>query len=326
MDHSSRSQTAPANATRMVDVLVPVALDQTYSYKVPRGMELKAGDLVGVPLGPREVIAVVWAENANPDPRLHNRLKEVSEKLDIPPLKPELRSMVDWVANYTLSPRGMVLRMCLRMGENLGPERVRAGVRLVGDSPRRLTPARQRLIEVLSDRLLHSKSEAAKEAGVSAGVIDGLVDEGTLTVEPMPPPPPPPAPDPDFSRPDFTQLQRIAVDTMRALAANGTFHVALLDGVTGSGKTEVYFEAVAEAIRRGRQSLILMPEIALTGQFLDRFAQRFGARPLEWHSELTPRTRARNWAAISEGSAPARGRRALGAVSALRQSRPHRGR
>ena len=88
----------------MVDVLVPVALDQTYSYSVPRGMELKAGDLVGVPLGPREVLAVVWAENANPDPRLHNRLKEVSEKLDVPPLKPELRALVDWVANYTLWP------------------------------------------------------------------------------------------------------------------------------------------------------------------------------------------------------------------------------
>ena len=100
---------------------------------------------------------------------------------------------------------------------------------------------------------------------------------------------------------------------MRALAANGSFHVALLDGVTGSGKTEVYFEAIAEVIRRGRQSLILMPEIALTGQFLDRFAQRFGVRPLEWHSELTPRTRARNWAAISAGEAPV----VVGARSAL---------
>ncbi len=168
-------------------------------------------------------------------------------------------------------------------------------------------------MEVLSDRLLHAKSEAAKEAGVSAGVIDGLVDEGTLTVEPMPPPPPPPAPDPDFGRPDFSPLQRAGVDAMRALAANGTFHVALLDGVTGSGKTEVYFEAVAETIRRGKQTLILMPEIALTGQFLDRFAQRFGVRPIEWHSELTPRTRARNWAAISEGTAPV----VVGARSAL---------
>jgi primosomal protein N' (replication factor Y) len=129
----------------------------------------------------------------------------------------------------------------------------------------------------------------------------------------MPRPLAPPAPDPAYSQPEFTRQQRTAVDAMRALAANGTFHVALLDGVTGSGKTEVYFEAVAEIIRRGRQSLILMPEIALTGQFLDRFSARFGVRPLEWHSELTPRTRARNWAAISAGEAPV----VVGARSAL---------
>src|SRR5262252_2836789 len=158
MDHTPRT-TSSANTTRMVDVLVPVALDQTYSYRVPRGMELKAGDVIGVPLGPREVVAVVWAENANPDPRLHNRLKEVGEKLDVPPLKPELRALVDWVANYTLSARGMVLRMCLRMGEHRGPERVRMGVRLVGKPPQRMTPARRRLIELMSDHLLHAKSD-----------------------------------------------------------------------------------------------------------------------------------------------------------------------
>ncbi|MGX1421897.1 primosomal protein N' [Bradyrhizobium elkanii] len=314
MDHTTRSGPSSASTTRVVDVLVPVALNQTYSYRVPRGMELVPGDVIGVPLGPREVVAVVWAENANPDPRLHNRLKDVSEKLDVPPLKPELRQLVDWVSNYTLSARGMVLRMTLRMGDNLGPERTRLGVRLVGEPPRRLTPARRRAIEVLSDRLLHGKSEAAREeAGVSSGVIDGLVDEGTLTVEAMPPPAPPPVPDPSYAQPDFSREQRSAVDVMRALAASGSFHVALLDGVTGSGKTEVYFEAIAENIRRGKQTLILMPEIALTGQFLDRFAQRFGVRPLEWHSELTPRTRARNWAAIAEGKAPV----VVGARSAL---------
>ncbi|TAI65035.1 primosomal protein N' [Bradyrhizobium sp. Leo170] len=310
---TARSHASSITPTSMVDVLVPVALDQTYSYRVPRGMDLKAGDVVAVPLGAREVMAVVWAENAKPDPRLHNRLKDVSEKLDLPPLKPELRALVDWVANYTLSARGMVLRMTLRMGENLGPERMRLGVRLVGEPPRRMTPARRRVIDVLADRLLHGKSEAAREAGVSSGVIDGLVDEGTLTVEPMPPPPAPPMPDPDYAQPDFSDQQRAAADAMRTLAASGSFHVALLDGVTGSGKTEVYFEAIAENIRRNRQSLILMPEIALTGQFLDRFAQRFGVRPLEWHSELSPRTRARNWAAISGGEAPV----VVGARSAL---------
>src|SRR3954466_6059130 len=304
MDHVTSETNSSLSSTRVVDVLVPVALDRNYSYRVPRGMELKPGDVVCVPLGPREVVAVVWAENAAPDPRLHNRLKDVGEKLDVPPLQPELRSLVDWVANYTLSARGMVLRMCLRMGEHLGPERVRMGVRLVGQPPKRLTPARQRLIAVLSDRLLHGKSEVAKEAGVSAGVIDGLVDEGTLMAEAMPRSLAPPVPDPSFGIPDFSRQQRTAADAMRALAANGSFHVALLDGVTGSGKTEVYFEAIAEVIRRGRQSLILMPEIALTGQFLDRFAHRVGVRPLEWHSGLTPRTRARNWAAISAGEGP----------------------
>ena len=77
MDHTTRSGTSPASTTSVVDVLVPVALNQTYSYRVPRGMELKPGDIVCVPLGPREVVAVVWAENATPDPRLHNRLKDV---------------------------------------------------------------------------------------------------------------------------------------------------------------------------------------------------------------------------------------------------------
>src|ERR1700685_1219768 len=155
MDHSTRAGHSTASSTRVVDVLVPVALNQAYSYRVPRGMELHPGDVVCVPLGRREVVAVVWAENANPDPRLHNRLKDVSEKLDVPPLKEELRSLVDWVSNYTLSARGMVLRMTLRMGEHLGPERLRVGVRLIGEPPKRLTPARRRTIEVVSDALPH---------------------------------------------------------------------------------------------------------------------------------------------------------------------------
>ena len=307
------SMTDIRSSARIVDVLVPVALDHAYSYRVPAGMEVAPGDIIAVPLGPRDAMGVVWAINSTPDPRLHNRLKDIDEKFDVPPLRAELRGFIDWVANYTLSARGMVLRMALRMGEHLGPERVRLGVRLAGPAPERLTPARRRLIEVLSDGLLHPKSDAAREAGVSASVVDGLVDEGTLTVEVLPKPPPPPAPDPSFAVPDFTPQQGDAAAALRALVQADAFRVALLDGVTGSGKTEVYFEAVAETVRRGRQVLILMPEIALTGQFLDRFASRFGVRPLEWHSELTPRTRARNWAAIAGGEAHV----VVGARSAL---------
>ena len=260
------------------------------------------------------MVAVVWAENANPDPRLHNRLKDVGEKLDVPPLKEELRSLVDWVANYTLSARGMVLRMALRMGENLGPERMRLGVRLVGraaaahdagaaaadrgavgrPAARQIRSGarsrRQRRRDRRPGRRGHAGGRGDAAGAGAAGARSGFRAAGFLAAAAQPP---------------WTRCAR-SPPTAR-------FHVALLDGVTGSGKTEVYFEAIAEIIRRGEQALILMPEIALTGQFLDRFAQRFGVRPIEWHSELTPRTRARNWAAIAAGEAPV----VVGARSAL---------
>ena len=189
-----------------------------------------------------------------------------------------------------------------------------------------MTAARDRVLQLLADGLVRAKSEAAHEAGVSAGVIDGLVDEGALETLVLPPEPVARQPDPDFAVPEFTDAQRAAADALRATVAKGGFSVTLVDGVTGSGKTEVYFEAVAEAIRRKKQMLILMPEIALTAQFLDRFAARFGVRPAEWHSELAPRKRARTWARGRGGRGVGRGRRALGAVPALRRSRPDRGR
>jgi len=287
-------------STRVVDVLVPVALDQTYSYRMPAGLDLAPGDIVSVPLGARgETTGVVWAENANPDPRLHNRMKDVVGKLDLPPLKTELRQFIDWMASYTLTARGTVLRMALRRAEHLGPGRERVGVRLTGPPPQRMTPARMRAVRLLADGLLRSKAEAAQEAGVSAGVIDGLIDEGTLETVVLAPEPVARLPDPNFAKPDFVLTQLAAADALRTTVEQGGFTVTLLDGVTGSGKTAVYFEGVAECIRRKRQSLILMPEIALTGQFLDRFTERFGVRPAEWHSQLTPRTRARAWEAVA---------------------------
>ncbi|MFN3658399.1 MAG: primosomal protein N' [Pseudolabrys sp.] len=299
---------------RVVDVLVPVALDQAYSYRVPAGMELAPGDVVCVPLGARgETTGVVWADNPNPNPRLHNRLKDVVGKVDVPPLKPELRSFVDWVANYTLSSRGMVLRMALRMGDG-SPGRERVGVRLSGNpAPQRMTPARRRALALFADGFTRAKGEAAREAGVSVGVIDGLIDEGTLETIVLPPEPLMKVPDPDFRKPEFSLAQLAAADALRTTVEQGGYTVSLLDGVTGSGKTEVYFEAVAENIRRGRQTLILMPEIALTAGFLDRFAERFGVRPAEWHSQLSQRKRARTWSAVAENEVPV----IVGARSAL---------
>src|SRR5712672_488853 len=295
-----KASTAPfLAAATIVDVLVPVALDQSYSYRVPAGLKLAPGDVVRVPLGARETTGVVWADNVAVQPGLHNRLRDVAEKLDVPPLRPELRQFVDWVAGYTLSSRGMVLRMALRMGEHLGPERIRIGVRLAGPAPPRLTAARERVLALLADGMARPKGEAAQEAGVSIGVIDGLVDEGTLETLPLPPAPVARPPDPLHRVPDLSEPQRLAADALRASVTAGGFGVSLIDGVTGSGKTEVYFEAIAAALARRRQTLILMPEIALTGQFLDRFSERFGVRPAEWHSQVAPRLRARTWAAVA---------------------------
>jgi primosomal protein N' (replication factor Y) len=298
---------------RIVDVLVPVALDQAYSYRVPAELDLALGDVVVVPLGARDCHGVVWAENPSPNPRLDNRMKEIAGKVDVPPFRPELRAFVDWMSTYTLIPRGVVLRMTLRMGEHLGPERLRVGVRLVGEPPERVTPARARVLRLLADGMLRPKGEAAEEAGVSPGVIDGLVDEGTLEVLPLPAQPVAREPDPDYAVPDFMPAQADAAAALRETVAAGGFSVTLVDGVTGSGKTEVYFEAVAETMRRGGQALILMPEIALTGAFLERFASRFGVKPAEWHSEITPRKRQRTWSAVAKGEA----RVVVGARSAL---------
>jgi primosomal protein N' (replication factor Y) len=291
---------ARPEAAATVDVLVPVALDQAYSYRVPPALDLSPGDFVTVPLGARECTGVVWSQGTA-RPGLDNRLKDVEAKLDIPPLREELRRFVDWVSDYTLSPRGMVLRMCLRMGEQLGAERPRVGVRLAGPPPARMTAARRRVLDLVADGLVRGKSELAEEAGVTPGVIDGLIDEGTVETLVIPPEPVARAPEPDFRHPELTPAQRAAADAVRGTVETGGFSVTLIDGVTGSGKTEIYFEAVAETIRAGRQTLILMPEIALTAQFLDRFAERFGVRPAEWHSQVSPRRRSRTWRAVAQG-------------------------
>ena len=286
------------DAEEMVaDVLTPVAVDIAYSYRVPRGMAVAAGDFVLVPLGSREVTGVVWETRKAPG----GNLKSIKAKRDLPPLAGPLRQFVDWVARWTMAPRGMVLRMGVRAPDAAGPEPIRIGVRLTGGQPERMTPARKRVLAAAEGGLAFPKSVLAEAAAVSAGVIDGLVDEGALEAISLAAEPVALPPQADYAALPLEPDQQAGADALRLSVAAQTFSVALLEGVTGSGKTEVYFEGVAENIRKGRQTLILMPEIALTGQSLDRFTARFGARPAEWHSQLSPRTRARTWAAVASG-------------------------
>jgi primosomal protein N' (replication factor Y) len=291
-----------ASDTRTVPVLLPLALDTIYDYLPPEDGDLLPGDFVLVPIGPRKEIGVVWERDANAKPVDAKKLKRIIERFDLPPLPATARRFADWVARYTLSPRGMVLKMMMSAGEAFSPDTPRWGYRLAGPAPTRMTPERKRAVEVAEGGLVWAKASLAERAGVSYGVIDGLVKAGTFIRVELPRWRPSP-PDPDFCPPDLSEKQAYAAHALRERIAAGGFSVSLLDGVTGSGKTEVYFEAVAEALRQKRQTLILLPEIALTNQFLNRFEARFGCRPQEWHSAISPNERARIWRAVAEGDA-----------------------
>ncbi len=291
-----------------VAVQIPVAVDRPYTYACDR--VLVPGTIVAVPLGPRIVAGVVWpAENEAVDAA---KLREVEQVFDLPPLSEKLIAFIDWVADYTLSPRGMVLRMVLRAPGALEPEKPIMGVRLAGPPPERMTAARKRVLAAAGG-LAWSKSGLAGVAGVSPGVIDGLVKHGAMEIVALAAQPVAGEPDPELPPADLTEAQESAAAQLADLVKGGGFGAALLDGVTGSGKTEVYFEAVAQALWAGRQVLILLPEIALTGVFVDRFAARFGARPGEWHSDMATKTRNRVWRGVLSGEV----RAVVGARSAL---------
>jgi primosomal protein N' (replication factor Y) (superfamily II helicase) len=297
-----------------VPVLVPMPAPRPYSYMVAAGMTVQPGSIVQVPLGPRQVAGVVWDRDGDPagavDPR---KLRPISHVFDCPPLKSELRRFIDWVSAYTLSPPGLVARMALRAPAAFDPEPLVEGLLLSGAVPERMTPARQRALEMASDGEAWTKSGLAHASGVSPAVIDGLVKLGIFERVMLPPPPVVAAPDPDYGATALSAEQAAIAGDLKAKVAAAAFSVSLIDGVTGSGKTEVYFEAIAQAIEQGRQVLVLLPEIALTPAFLERFEARFGARPAEWHSDLAPRMREKVWRQVSTGTV----RIVAGARSAL---------
>ncbi len=298
-----------------VRVMLPMRLGP-YDYAVPEDCVLAAGDFVRVPLGPRVETGVVWDDPPDPDFDAA-RLKSVRGKLQAPGMRAPLRRFVDWVARYTLSPPGNVLRMAMSVTAALDPPKPKRALALSAsapdpelDEPGVLTPARRRVLREARAGA-RPAGELARAAGVGAGVVKGLAEKGWLAAVELPPDPPPaPAADPKLA--DLNPDQRDAADTLLAKLGKG-FSTTLLDGVTGSGKTEVYFEAVAAALASGRQVLVLLPEIAMSAQWLARFEARFGAPPVPWHSELPGHSRARIWRQIAEGEA----RVVVGARSAL---------
>jgi len=283
-------------------------------YRLPDGVDAPPGSVVVAPLGPRKVTGIVWDEGRLPgDEIAFERLRPIVEVLPVPPLPAPLRRLIEWTADYYCAPLASVARMALASGGALGGPATMTEYRLTGtEVTGRLTAQRKQALERLAGEQ-GTMRELAAIAGVSEGVLRGLAGAGLIAPVTVAIDRPYPPADPDHAPPDLSPQQAAVAERLVAAVAAGGFAPFLLDGVTGSGKTETYFEPLAAALRQGRQVLVLLPEIALTENFLARFAARFGAPPVLWHSSLKSTERRRAWRAIADGSAQV----VVGARSAL---------
>ncbi len=282
-------------------------------YKVPDGMKVELGQVVECPLGPRTVIGIVWEAERLPGTDVPaEKLRPLRGLYPIPPFSAPLRRLIEWTADYYVASLASVARMALSSGGALkGPASI-TEYRLTGGMPERMTPQRQAAMEALEEEQATIR-ELAGIAGVSEGVLRGLVNQGVLEPVEVDCDRPYPEARPDFAQVELSDQQREASDLFAKAVREEKFAPFLLDGVTGSGKTETYFEPVAEALRMGRQVLVLLPEIALTENFLHRFEERFGTVPVLWHSSLKSTERRRAWRAVASGEAQV----VVGARSAL---------
>jgi len=316
---------APTNSElldRHVRVLLPLPLPDALDYLAPDGMApLETGSFVRVSLGVRNLVGVVWGGACGQLPV--ERLKPILEVLPVPKLKPELRRFVERVAAYTMTPPGSVLRMTISVPEALEPLRPRrvcavvaAGVAALAaaEPGKRMTPARRRVLEALGQGPPLPAAELARLAGCGPGVVRDLIVSGLIEERLAPAEAPDPAsPDWRLSGPSLSPDQSLAAHRLVDNFAAGGFRVTVLDGVTGSGKTETYFAALAAALAARRQVLVLLPEIALGAQWLERFRDRFGVVPAQWHSDIGGAERRDTWRAVAAG----RARVVVGARSAL---------
>src|SRR3954462_10741782 len=281
-------------------------------YRVPEDMHVEPGSIVVAPLGPRQMLGVAWEAERLPTNEVPDtRLRPLAGVLDVPPIAAPLRRLCEWTADYYLAPLASVLRMVLPSSAALDGPRQLTEYRPTGQIPDRLTPQREKALTALGGRQ-GTIRELADHAGVSNAVLRGLVNAGALEAVTVDADRPLQCPDPNFAPPDLNDDQREAAHSLASAVGKG-FDPVLLDGVTGSGKTEVYFEAIAECLRQGRQALGLLPEIALTEPFLKRFEARFGCAPVAWHSGLRSSERRRAWRGIAGGDAKV----TVGARSAL---------
>jgi primosomal protein N' (replication factor Y) len=282
-------------------------------YRLPAGMAVEFGQLVIAPLGPRQVLGIVWEpERLAGDEVAESKLRPILEVLPVPPFSLALRNLIEWTADYYVAPMNSVARMALGSMAALRGGGTTTEYRLSGHEPKRLTPQRAAAMDALEGEQA-SIRELAALASVSEGVLRGMVGAGILEPVTVDLDRRYPRARADFAEPALSEAQQAAAGSFVEAVRSRRYTPFLLDGVTGSGKTECYFEAIAEAIRMKRQVLVLLPEIALTQNFLRRFEARFGVPPVLWHSSIKQSERRRAWRAIVSGEAQV----VVGARSAL---------
>lgn len=281
-------------------VLLPLPLSGAFDYACPESLaKPDAGAFVRVPFGNRTMTGVVWDSGA-PSGVDESRIKNISGACDLPPMTESNRRLIDWVADYTLSAPGAVLKMAMSVDDVFtGVGETEGYVKSAVPPEIKMTAARRKVLDVLT-QTPQTAAEIARLAGVSASVVAGLAQQGALTPEKIRPVVFE-RPRPDSNAVTLSAGQKAAADALSGSVGAG-FSATLLNGVTGSGKTEVYFDMIARALEQGRQALILLPEIGLTGQWLERFERRFGVLPALWHSDLSRRVRRETWKAVLNGN------------------------
>ncbi len=307
---------------KRIQVLLPLPLAGPFDYTALPDAPLVEGDFVKVPLGSRTVQGVVWNMSPQNSDIAADKLKPIMGKLDLPPLPDSLRDFINWVASYTLSPAGAVLKMAVSVPRVFDRAKKKTFYRLSPDLPEKLTAGRRAVAAMAQEDVPENMPLALKTwaelAAVGEGVVRGMVKAGQMIPVEVMADEAFPEPDADLAGPILSPEQQKAAQHLCQMVSVHNFKPVLLEGITGSGKTEVYFEAIAEALQtEGGQILVLVPEIALTAQWLERFEKRFGAAPVVWHSELTPASRRRAWWAVVRGQAKGRARVVVGARSAL---------
>lgn len=304
MDNAHTSQKSLLIDTKpcVVRVAVPLALPKLLDYFWDSQAKPKIGMFVEISVMNKKIHGIIVDLPASSS---FKRLKPAVEITGVPILTKQTTNFWQWVCRYNLSYPGDALRAALIKAKV--PEKALLEVIFLAASPqKKLTSQQQKVIDSLkNEQVFNTKTELANMANVSVGVVNGLFKQGiiakkqveTTTIKPV------------INLLPLSDSQQSAADTI-IKANNGIF---LLDGTMGSGKTEVYFEIIADVIKNKQQSLVLVPEIALTPQWIDRFKQRFGFKPIIWHSSIGEKERRNAWWSVINGTAPV----IIGARSAL---------